>query len=91
MTVKQHHPRKSIPKYLNRILVKGLNPEISEEGLINYLEVKSGESVKDTTYGQEDGTVLVTFEELKGFKFIYLHPHTLYFVHSKLSVKPRMF
>lgn len=80
-----------IPKYPNRILVKELKPEISEEGLINYLEVKSGEGVKDTTYEQEDGTMLVTFEELKGFKFICLHPHTLYFVHSKLMMKQRIF
>lgn len=66
MTGKQHQPRKPISKYPNKVLVKGLNPETSEEGIINYLEVKSGEEVIDIAYGQEEGTVLVTFEELRG-------------------------
>lgn len=69
MTGKQHQFRKPISKYSNKVLVKGLNPETSEEGLINYLEVKSGEDVIDITYGQEEGTVLVTFEELRGLLF----------------------
>lgn len=66
MTVTQYQPRKLIPMYPNRVLVKGLNPQISEDGIINYLEVKSGEDVIDVTYGQEEGTALITFEELRG-------------------------
>lgn len=67
LKVRQYQPPKSIPMYPNRVLVKGLNPETSEDGIRNYLEAKSGEDVKDVTYGQEEGTVLVTFEELKGW------------------------
>lgn len=55
--------------------MKGLNPETSEEGLINYLEVKSGEDVIDITYGQEEGTVLVTFEDLRGLLFNFFLRH----------------
>lgn len=67
LTVRQYQPPKPIPMYPNRVLVKGLNPETSEDGIRNYLEAKSGEDVIDVTYGQEEGTVLVTFEELKGW------------------------
>nr|XP_034317327.1 protein mono-ADP-ribosyltransferase PARP14 isoform X2 [Crassostrea gigas] len=67
LTVKGYQPPKPIPMYPNRVLVKGLNPETSEDGIRNYLEAKSGEDVIDITYGQEEGTVLVTFEELKDF------------------------
>lgn len=66
LTVKQHQPQKPTPTYRNKVIVKGLNPETSEEGIINYLEVKSGEDVIDITFGQEEGRVLVTFEELRG-------------------------
>lgn len=53
--------------YLNRVFVKGFNFEILEDGIRNYLEVKFGEDVKDVIYGQEEGIVLVIFEEFKGW------------------------
>lgn len=52
--------------YPNRVLIKGFKPETTKEGLINYLEAKTGEDVIDVVYGQEEGTAIVTFEEFKG-------------------------
>lgn len=78
MTVKQYQPPKPIPIYPNKVLIKGLNLETSEDGIRNYLEAKSGEDVIDIKYGQEEGTVLVTFDELKGllqlnFQLLKIH------------------
>lgn len=70
MDGEQDQPKNPILKYPNKVLVKGLNLDISEEGIINYLEVKSGEDVIDITYGHEGGTALVTFEKLEGLLFI---------------------
>lgn len=56
--------------YPNMVFVKNLNPETSEDGFRNYLEAKTGEDVIDVTYGQEEGTVLVTFKQLKGWFYI---------------------
>lgn len=67
LTVKRYQPPKPIPMYPYKVLIKGLNPETTEDVISNFLEAKSGEDVIDVTYGQEEGTVLVTFEELKGF------------------------
>ena len=58
--------------YPNRVLIKGLNPETTKEGIINYLEAKTGDEVTDVVFGQEEGTVLVTFEEFKGL-LVVLH------------------
>ena len=58
--------------YPNRVLIKGLNPETTKEGIINYLEAKTGDDVTDVAFGQEEGTVLVTFEELSGLFYVNL-------------------
>lgn len=70
LTVKKYQPPKPIPMYPNMVFVKNLNPETSEDGFRNYMEAKTGENVIDVTYGQEEGTVLVTFKELKGLFYI---------------------
>lgn len=57
--------------YLNRVFVKGFNFEILEDGIRNYFEVKFGEDVKDVIYGQEEGIVLVIFEEFKGWLYCF--------------------
>ncbi|XP_061194415.1 protein mono-ADP-ribosyltransferase PARP14-like isoform X2 [Saccostrea echinata] len=67
LQVKLYQPPKPVPMYQDRVLIKGFNPETSKDGLINFLEAKSGEDVKDVVYGQEEGTAMVTFEELKDF------------------------
>uniref|UniRef100_A0A8B8E892 Poly [ADP-ribose] polymerase n=1 Tax=Crassostrea virginica TaxID=6565 RepID=A0A8B8E892_CRAVI len=67
LQVKLYEPPKPIPMYPNRVLIKNLNPETSKEGIINYLEAKTGDEVTDVAFGQEEGTVLVTFEELTDF------------------------
>ncbi|XP_062615772.1 N-myc-interactor-like [Saccostrea cucullata] len=67
LQVKLYQPPKPVPMYQDRVLIKGFNPETSEDGLINFLEAKSGEDVKDVVYGQMEGTaIIVIFEELKG-------------------------
>ena len=72
LQVKRHEPPKPIPMYPNRVLIKGLNPETTKEGIINYLEAKTGDEVTDVAFGQEEGTVLVTFEELSGLFYVNL-------------------
>ena len=74
LQLKLYEPTKPIPMYPNRVLIKNLNPETSKEGIINYLEAKTGDEVTDVAFGQEEGTVLVTFEELTGlFAFSLLY------------------
>ena len=71
LQVKLYEPPKPIPMYPNRVLIKNLNPETSKDGIINYLEAKTGHDVTDVAFGQEEGTVLVTFEELTGLLLAY--------------------
>ena len=71
LQVKRYEPPKPIPMYPNRVLIKNLNPETSKDGIINYLEAKTGHDVTDVAFGQEEGTVLVTFEELTGLLLAY--------------------
>lgn len=66
LTVKRYQPHNPITMYPNRILVKDLNPETSEDGIRNYLETKSGEDVVGITDIQEEETALVPDGELKG-------------------------
>ncbi|XP_062593153.1 protein mono-ADP-ribosyltransferase PARP14-like, partial [Saccostrea cucullata] len=68
LQVKLYQPPKPVPMYQDRVLIKGFNPETSKDGIINFLEAKSGEDVKDVVYGQEEGTAMVIFEELKDFE-----------------------
>jgi hypothetical protein len=79
--------------YPDRVLIKGFNPETSKDGLINYLEAKSGEDVKDVVYGEEEGTAIVTFEELNGlfllseayFDWLVEHYSIEFFIFNKVS------
>ena len=72
LQVKLYDPLKSIPIYPNRVLILNLNPETTKDGIINYLEAKTGDEVADVAFGQEEGTVLVTFKELTGlFCFVF--------------------
>ena len=71
LQVKRYEPLKSIPMYPNRVLLLNLNPETTKDGIINYLEAKTGDEVTDVAFGEEEGTVLVTFEELTGLFFFF--------------------
>ena len=72
LQVKRYEPHKSIPMYPNRVLILNLNPETTKDGIINYLEAKTGDEVIDVAFGQEEGTVLVTFEEVTGLLFVWV-------------------
>lgn len=66
ITHPQLHLTTSIPMYPNKILIKGVNPDTTKEGIVNYLEAKSREEVIDIGFGQDEETILVTFKELNG-------------------------
>ena len=72
LQVTRYEPLKSIPMYPNRVLILNLNPDTTKDGIINYLEAKTGDEVTDVAFGQEEGTVLVTFEELTGLFWVFL-------------------
>ncbi|XP_062619962.1 uncharacterized protein LOC134281522 [Saccostrea cucullata] len=67
LQVKIYQPPKPVPMYQDRVLIKGFNPETTKEGLVNFLEAKSRDDVKDVIYGQEQGTAIVSFWELRDF------------------------
>ena len=67
--MKRYEPLKSM--YPNRVLILNLNPETTKDGIINYLEAKTGDEVTDVAFGQEEGTMLVTFKELTGLFWVF--------------------
>lgn len=63
LQVKRHEPK---PIYKNKVFVKGLNPKTTKEGIVNYLEAKTGDEVLNVAFGRKKATALVTFKELTG-------------------------
>jgi len=59
-------PPKPRPLYDDKVLIKGINPDTRTDVLINFLEAVSGISSCEILYGEEEGVVLVTFEEPPG-------------------------
>jgi len=58
------------PVYDHKVLVKGINPDTTADGLENFLEAKSRVEVSHIIYGKTEGVVLVTFEKPPGLYII---------------------
>lgn len=55
------------PCYDQKILIKGLAPETTKDGLCNFLEAKTGINVLAVSYHEdEDDIKMVTFEKEPG-------------------------
>lgn len=67
LEVTLHKPPKPKPYYLDRVLIKGLNPKTTKDGLFNFIEAKTGSACipSDAFYHAElEDVVLVTTEKL---------------------------
>ncbi|KAK3095440.1 hypothetical protein FSP39_014712 [Pinctada imbricata] len=61
-------PPKPVPMYENRVFINGFGPATTKDSLENFLEAKAHANVLDVTYGEEEGTALVTFEAPPDFQ-----------------------
>ncbi|XP_033757735.1 protein mono-ADP-ribosyltransferase PARP14-like isoform X1 [Pecten maximus] len=56
-------PPKPRLMYNDKVLIKGKNPDTTKDGLENFLEAKANVTLKHYLPGEEEDTVLVTFDE----------------------------
>ncbi|XP_033729448.1 formin-like protein 5, partial [Pecten maximus] len=61
-------PPKPRLMYDDKVLIKGKNPDTTKDGLENFLEAKANVTPKHYLPGEEEDTVLVTFEEPPDFE-----------------------
>jgi len=57
------------PLYDDQVLLKGVNPTTTKDALLNFLEAKADAEPKDVLFGEEEGVVLISFEEPPGINF----------------------
>ncbi|XP_060085651.1 protein mono-ADP-ribosyltransferase PARP14-like isoform X2 [Ylistrum balloti] len=75
LEIKEHippPPPKPRPMYENKVLIKGKNPNTTSDGLENFLEAKAGVTPTNYLPGEEEDTVLVTFEKPPDFEKLEL-------------------
>ncbi|XP_021358914.1 uncharacterized protein LOC110453970 isoform X2 [Mizuhopecten yessoensis] len=65
-------PPKPRPLYPDKVLIKGKNPDTTQDGLENFLEAKANVTPTNYLLGEEEDTVLVTFEEPPDFEKLEL-------------------
>lgn len=66
LTVKRYIPPPPLPKYEDKVFIKGISASITKESLFNFLEAKSNAEPIDIVYGEEEGIALVTFKTKPG-------------------------
>ncbi|XP_052077921.1 protein mono-ADP-ribosyltransferase PARP14-like [Mytilus californianus] len=62
LTVKKYIPPPPLPKYEDKVFIKGVSSSTTKDSLFNFLEAKSNAEPIDIIYGEEEGTALVTFD-----------------------------
>ncbi|XP_021358903.1 uncharacterized protein LOC110453967 isoform X2 [Mizuhopecten yessoensis] len=65
-------PPKPRPLYPDKVLIKGKNPDTTQDGLENFLELKANVTPTHYLPGEEEDTVLVTFEKPPDFEKLEL-------------------
>ena len=64
--VELYVPPKSRPTYPEKLLLKNVAVSTTQDCLCMYLELVTGLEPKEVLYSDENGTVLVTFEQEPG-------------------------
>ena len=62
-------PPKPRPTYPNKLLFQNVGENTSRDSLLLYVERASGMEPTEVLYGDEPGTVLITFPEAPGKKY----------------------
>ncbi|KAK3598396.1 hypothetical protein CHS0354_019799 [Potamilus streckersoni] len=68
LEVKLYIPPPPRPTYENRVLLAGLSSKVTQDGLTNFLEAKTGLNPVTFLYGEDKGRVIITFEETIDFE-----------------------
>lgn len=64
--MKRYIPPPPLPKYEDKVFIKGVSSSTTKDSLFNFLEAKSNAEPIDIIYGEEEGTALVTFDTKPG-------------------------
>ncbi|XP_071123935.1 uncharacterized protein [Mytilus edulis] len=59
-------PQKTVPKHDDKVFKTNIRPTTTEDRLKNFLEVKSNCILKESIFGEAEGTALVTFDQPPG-------------------------
>ncbi|KAL3864768.1 hypothetical protein ACJMK2_006424 [Sinanodonta woodiana] len=68
LEVKLYIPPPPRPIYDDRVLLTGFTSKVTQDGLTNFLEAKTGLTPVKYVYGEDEGKVIITFQETIDFE-----------------------